>query len=50
MNIGLDNKLLPQIKQLAENGPFPLQEDVIGIQAGRYLKIMTYIGDENAGK
>ena len=49
-NIGLDNKLLPQIKQLAENGPFPLQEDVIGIQAGRYLKIMTYIGDENAGK
>lgn len=32
-----------KIKRTAETGPFPLKEDVFGIQVIRYLRIMKYI-------
>ena len=47
--IGLKNDMLPKIMKRAEKGPFPLKEDVIGIQAAKLLKIQTYIGENNAG-
>lgn len=42
----IDNNSLDAVQSLAERGPFPLKEDHDGIQAYRYLKIITYI-EEN---
>ncbi len=41
-NIGLDNPILEDVKERATNGPFPLEEDHLGIQAYRYLTIIEY--------
>ena len=43
----LENPHYEAVKQLAENGPFPVKEDFIGIQAIKYLKIKSYL--ENGG-
>ena len=45
--IGLDeeNELLPSILKLAESGPFPLEENYVGIQTAKYLKITQYLGE-----
>jgi len=40
---GIDSPLLEQVEDRALHGPFPLEEDDIGIQALRYLKTMEYI-------
>ncbi|MBC8436850.1 hypothetical protein H8D85_00850 [bacterium] len=37
VDIGLDNPIFKEVKERALNGPFPLEEDRIGIQAYRYL-------------
>ena len=43
-NIGIEpNKDYEQVKSLAEKGPFPLNDDYLGIQAMRYLKIREYL-------
>ena len=44
-NLELDNEYMPAIKKLAANGPFPLKEDFLGIQAAKYLKIVSYLGE-----
>lgn len=41
--LDIDNPIYNEVKNLAENGPFPLQEDYLGIQAVKYLKIMEYL-------
>ncbi|MBC8408593.1 MAG: hypothetical protein H8E12_07735 [Rhodobacteraceae bacterium] len=46
-NIGLDNNLLESIKQRATDGPFPLEEDHLGIQAYKYLAIQEHINQED---
>lgn len=38
-NIGLDNPIIEDVKTLAQRGPFPLAETVMGIQAAKYLKL-----------
>ena len=38
-----ENPLYDTVKQMAEEGPFPLQETTVGIQAVKYLKIQEYI-------
>ena len=48
-NIGLDNPYLAKIVKKSESGPFPLEEDFFGVQAAKYLKLITYLGDSNAG-
>ena len=48
-NIGLDSTYLNKVIKRSEQGPFPLEEDVMGIQAAKYLKLITYTGDSNAG-
>ena len=40
---GIENPILTQVKQRARSGPFPLKEDLIGIQALKYLKIEHYL-------
>tara|TARA_Y100000592_G_C5468155_1_gene317889 strand:- start:1688 stop:2197 length:510 start_codon:yes stop_codon:yes gene_type:complete len=44
-NLELENDILPAIKKLAANGPFPLEENFLGIQAAKYLKIVSYLGE-----
>ena len=44
-NLGLDNEYISSIKKLAANGPFPLNEDFLGVQASKYLKIVNYLGE-----
>jgi len=41
--LGIDNNYYNSVKELADNGPFPLKEDFFGIQASKYLKIMEYL-------
>jgi hypothetical protein len=42
-DIGLDNPILEDVSNLAANGPFPLNEDHLGIQAFHYLSILEYM-------
>ena len=44
-HLDLENEFLPAIKKLAATGPFPLVENFLGIQAAKYLKIVSYIGE-----
>ena len=44
-SLELENEYLPAIKKLAANGPFPLEENFLGIQAAKYLKIVSYLGE-----
>ncbi len=39
----IDDSMLDVVKDKAGSGPFPLEEDRLGIQAAKYLKIMEYI-------
>ncbi len=41
--LDIENPYLEKVKALANDGPFPLQEDFWGIQALKYLKIMEYL-------
>jgi len=43
----LDNPILDSVKERAEHGPFPLEEDYIGIQAYHYLRIQRYLTQED---
>lgn len=42
-DVGLENEILTQVTDRATNGPFPLEEDYIGIQAFHYLAILEYM-------
>jgi len=44
-NIGLDNDILDNVKAKALEGPFPLEEEHLGIQAYKYLTIQEYINN-----
>lgn len=41
-NIGIDNPIIKKVKDIANNGPFPLKETFYEIQALKYLKILDY--------
>lgn len=43
----LDNPILTDVTKKALEGPFPLREDFLGIQAARYLKIQRYLQENN---
>jgi len=45
----LENELLDDVIKKATSGPFPLEETFIGIQAGKYLKILEYINQAKRG-
>lgn len=40
-----ESKSYKKVKHLAETGPFPLKEDVMGIQAAKYLKLIQQLGE-----
>ena len=42
-NIGLINNIIDQVEELSINGPFPLEENYLGIQTYNYLKIKEYL-------
>lgn len=46
-SLDLENPYFNEIKSRAEKGPFPLQEDFIGVQAAKYLKIQEYLKMES---
>ena len=39
----LDNPIYNEVKKKAKEGPFPLEENYMGIQAIKYLKIQEYL-------
>lgn len=43
---GIDNPKLSEITEKAIEGPFPLSEDLLGIQTLKYLKIQRYLKGE----
>lgn len=46
-SLDLKNPYFNEIKSRAEKGPFPLEEDFIGVQAVKYLKIQEYLKMES---
>jgi len=43
LDIGLENPVITSVMNRATDGPFPLEEDYIGIQAFHYLAILEYM-------